>query len=139
MYKELQDLKSRATKREAHSLDLPNLDPDLHAENYLVSTIHMAIAETEDIALLNSTTTHTILHSLGYFDFRDVDPAWQSCTLTTIANIKNFKFRDDRVKLMLPGGFPLNIRSAIFASAAPHNLISYKDLRAKGSTSPQFR
>ena len=36
------------------------------------------------------------------------------------------------MKLMLPGGTPLNISNAMFACAAPCNLISYRDLRAQG-------
>ena len=91
MYKELQDLKSSATEREIHFLDLLDIYLELDAENYLVSTNHMAVAEAEEIALLQSATTHIILHSLEYFDFGDSHPAWQSCTLTTIAGKTNFK------------------------------------------------
>ena len=137
LYKELQDLKSKSTPREAHSLDLSreahsvdfsDLDPDL--ENYLVSTSKLA-PDSLDIALLDSATTHSILRHPDYFQFEHTDSPWQTCELTTIAGKRNLKFKEGWAKLLLPGGTSLTLARAMYAPAAPRNLISYKDLRAQ--------
>ena len=79
LYKELQDLKSKSTPREAHSLDLSreahsvdfsDLDPEL--ENYLVSTSKLA-PDSLDIVLLDNATTHSILRHPNYFQFEHTD------------------------------------------------------------------
>ena len=128
----MKNLKSRTFEREAHSLDLLQLDPELDVENYLVSRSHLVADEPEDIALLDSATIHTILKNPKYFNFGDIhkSPAWKSCVLTIIFGKRNLRFREDQVKLMLPGGFPLNICQAMFAPLVLRSLLSYKDLRA---------
>ena len=70
IYKELQDLKSKSTPREAHSLDISDLDPKL--ENYLVSTSRLA-PDSPDTALLDSATIHSILRHPNYFQFKHSD------------------------------------------------------------------
>ena len=127
IYKELQDLKSRPVPREAHSLDIQALDPKL--ENYLMSTSRMA-HDGLDTALLDSATTHSILRQSKYFQFEDCNLTWQICELTTIAGKRNFKFREGLAQLLLLRGTPLTLEKAMYAHAAPRNLISYKDLRA---------
>ena len=47
-----------------------------------------------------------------------------------MAESRQFKFREGRVVIGLPGGFPLICERAMFTPEAPRNLISYKDLRA---------
>ena len=134
MYPELQDLKSRNSQQEVHSLDLPQLDSKLNVKNYLISRSHLAANELEDIALLDSATIHTILRNPEYFDFETTskNPVWKSCILTTISSRRNFQIREGQAKLMLPGRFHLSICHAMLASATPHSLLSYKDLRAQG-------
>ena len=129
IYKELQDLKSKLVPQEAHSLDIQDLDPKL--ENYLMSTSKMA-PDRPDTALVDSATTHSILRHSQYFQFEDCNRAWQTCELTTIARKRNFKFHEGRAQLLLLGGTPLTLAKAMYALAAPHNFISYKDLRAQG-------
>ena len=128
IYKELQDLKSKSTPREAHSLDISDLDPEL--ENYLVSTSRLAL-DSPDTALLDSATTHSILRHPDYFQFKHSDFPWQTCELTTIAGKRNLKFKEGRTKLLLPRGTSITLAQAMYAPAAPRNLISYKDLQAQ--------
>ena len=128
IYKELQDLRSKSTPREAHSLDISDLDPEL--ENYLKSTSRLA-PDSLDTTLLDSATIHSILKHPDYFQFEHSDFPWQSCELTTIAGKRNLKFKEGWAKLLLPRGTSITLARAMYAFAAPHNLISYKDLHAQ--------
>ena len=128
IYKKLQDLKSKSTAREAHSLDISDLNLEL--ENYYVSTSRLA-PDSPDTALLDSATTHNILRHPDYFQFESSDSTWQTCELTTIAGKKNLKFKEGRAKLLLPRSTSIILARAMYAPVAPRNLISYKDLRAQ--------
>ena len=128
IYKELQDLKSKSTPREAHSLDFSDLDSEL--ENHLVSTNRLA-PDSLDTALLDSATTHSILRDPYYFQFEHSEFPWQTCELTTIVEKRNLKFKEGRATLLLPGGTLITLARTMYAPTAPRNLISYKDLRAQ--------
>ena len=63
-------------------LDAPSLD-SIDLENFMVSKSSKA---HENVALLESTTTYTILRDLGYFSFSSLTAdAWQTCGIVTIA------------------------------------------------------
>ena len=113
-------------------MDVLEVDSKLDAENYVVYTIQLANDQGEEFALLDSATTHTILKNPNFFTISENTPAWQMCELTTIVGKRTIRYCEGRVKLLLPRGTPLNINKAIFAPAAPCNLISYRDLRAQG-------
>ena len=100
-------------------------------ENYLVSTSRLA-PDSLDTAFLDSATTHSILRHPEYFQFEGSNSTWQTCELTTIAGKRNLRFKEGRAKLLLPRDTSLTLARAIYAPAAPRNLISYKDLRAQG-------
>lgn len=127
IYQELQKLK--ADQRESHMLDAPSFS-DIDPENYMVS--RSRVVATTDVALLDSASTHTILRDSKYFDFLGCAATWQSCDLVTIAGSRNFKFREGQATIVLPAGFPLRCRKAMFAPNAPRSLISYRDMRANG-------
>ena len=116
---------------EAHSLDVPAIDLELDAENYLVCISQLADDQGEEFALLDNATMHTILKNPNFFTFSKSTPAWQMCELTTISGKRTIRYREGRMKLLLPGGTPLNISKTMFAPAAPRNLISYKVLHAQ--------
>ena len=153
IYKELQQLKARQPK--AHALDAPTPEA---TENYMVSgptpalAINSGLASNsnidgkdtslreswlahsgQELALLDSATTHTILRDSLYFSFAGSDTdAWQVCQMQTIAGGRDFKFREGRATIVLPGGATLLIANAMFAPSASRSLISFKDLRANG-------
>ena len=52
--------------------------------------------------------------------------------MQTIAGGRDFKFREGRATIVLPGGATLLIANAMFAPSASRSLISFKDLRANG-------
>ena len=127
LYKELQALKG--SKRETHTLDAPSLTlTELDPENYMVNNGSTGIEA--NIALLDSASTHTILQDQAFFEFKTRNEAWQTCDLITIAGKRNFRFREGRAHIVLPGGTPLICERAMYAPGAPRSLISYRDLRA---------
>jgi hypothetical protein len=86
-----------------------------------------------EMALLDSATTHTILRDPLSFSFTGNNTeAWQVCKMLTIAGRRDFKFREGRAKIVLPGGATLWIERAMYAPSAHQSLISFKDLRAHG-------
>ena len=127
MYQELKNLKEE--KREAHTLDAPSFN-ELDPENYMVQrSREESFSET---ALLDSASTHTILRDPMFFESSCMRGSWLNCDILTIAGSRNFKFREGRATVILPGGFPLKCERAMYAPAAPRSLISYRDLRANG-------
>ena len=50
--------------------------------------------------------------------------------MQTIAEGRDFKFREGHATIVLPGGATLLIANAMFAPEASESLISFKDLRA---------
>ena len=153
IYKELQQLKGKQPEThlaEAHSLDAPSAEA---TENYMVcntftdSDVNSSVAimgETQresmlsdgvhsEVALLDSTTTHTILRDPSFFLFPDGHTdAWQVCKMHTIAGGRDFKYREGWATIVLPGGTTFEIENAMYAPDAHRSLISFKDLRVNG-------
>jgi hypothetical protein len=157
VYKELQQLKSK--QPEAHAVDAPSFED---TENYMVQLLDLGESTRleptfekdpkdqttgpapralslysgsnhQEVALLDSATTHTILRDPLYFSFSgNQTKAWQSCDLLTVAGRRNFQFREGRASIVLPGGTTLRIKHAMYAPSAHRSLISFKDLRAHG-------
>ena len=146
IYKELQQLKTK--QPEAHSLDASSAEA---IENYMVCNtltnlkmnFGVAIMGTtqrvsmltdgihSEVALLDSATTHTILRDFLFFSFPGGrTDAWQICKMHTIAGGRDFKYREGRATIVLPGGATLQINNAMYAPDAHRSLISFKDLRA---------
>ena len=145
LYKELQQLKVK--QPEAHILDVPTPEA---TENYMVSEsltdlgansgvamkgttlrASMHANSNQELALLDRATTHTILRDALFFSFTsDEIDAWQVCKMQTIARGRDFKFREGRTTIVLPGGATLQINNAMYAPTASRSLISFKDLRA---------
>ena len=145
IYKELQQL--RKGQRESHSLDAPSFDgTDLG--NYMtitneyfgaqpiVTSVYNTSSKSqanEDIVLLDSGSTHTILRDPKYFDFsRHDSEAWQTYELSTVAGRWTFRFREGRARVTVLGGTTLICDHAMFAPAANRSLISFRDLRSNG-------
>jgi hypothetical protein len=82
------------------------------------------------IVLLDNAFTHTVLQDQAHFEFKTQNEPWQTCDIVTIAGKQNFKFREGRAVVILPGGAPLIYERAMYAPDAPWSLISYRDLRA---------
>lgn len=81
-----------------------------------------------NIVLLDNASTHTILTDPRFFEFSVGQTSWQTCKITTMAGNRNFKFREGRTKVVLPGGYTLMCTGAMYAPEALRSLISYKDL-----------
>ena len=85
----------------------------------------------QELALLDSATTHTILRDFLYFSFTGSDAdAWEVCQMQTIAGGRDFKFCEGQATIVLPGGATLLIANAMFAPSASRSLISFKDMQA---------
>ena len=146
IYKELQQLKTK--QPEAHSLDASSAKA---IENYMVcdtltnlkmnsGVAIMGTTQREsmltdgihsEVALLDSATTHTILRDSLFFSFLGGrTDAWQICKMHTIAGGQDFKYREGRATIVLPGGATLQMDNAMYAPDAHRSLISFKDLRA---------
>ena len=153
IYKELQQLKTKQPEThlaEAHSLDAPLVEA---TENYMVcdtltnSNVNsgvVIIGTTQresmltdgiysEVALLDNATTYTILWDSIFFLFPGGHTdAWQICKMHTIAGGQDFKYREGRATIVLPGGATLQMDNAMYAPDAHRSLISFKDLRANG-------
>ena len=112
MYTELQSL--REGKRETHTFDAPSttfsrLDPEI----YMVQS--GVPANKAKIALLDSASIHTVLQDHAYFEFKTQNEPWQTCDLVTVAGKRNFRFREGRAVVILPGRAPLIYERAMYA------------------------
>jgi hypothetical protein len=116
IYKELQSL--RKEKRETHTVDVPSstlskLDPEI----YMVQS--SASANKAQIALLDIASTHTVLQDQTHFEFKTQNEPWQTCDIVTIAGKRNFKFREGRAVVILPGGAPPHLRKGHVCPGRP--------------------
>jgi hypothetical protein len=129
MYRELQQLRNQP--RQNYSIQTQNPpSPNHDIKNYM--TLYETSTSQPDVALIDSASTHTILIDPKFFHFSENDMSWQHCTLITMAGSRNFKFREDKAMIILPGGYTLVCQRAMYAPEAPRSLISYRDLRDNG-------
>lgn len=82
----------------------------------------------EEICLVDSATTHTILKHENYFTYL------QKCksNVYTISGSTNIIEGSGRACLLLPGGTKFIIDDALFSPNSKRNLLSFKDIRRNG-------
>jgi hypothetical protein len=130
MYRELQQLRTQTMQAYNFENPAPNPSPYTEdTENYM--TLYKGTSSNPNEALLDSASTHTILTNPNFFQFHDNEGPWQHCTIITMVGSRNIRFREGRATVILPGGFPLNCKKAMYAPDAPRSLISYRDPRAR--------
>ena len=82
----------------------------------------------EEICLVDSATTHTILKDKKYFTYLVI----QEANVSTISGSTNLIEGSGRATLLLHGGTQLYIDDALYSSKSQRNLLSFKDIRRNG-------
>ena len=82
----------------------------------------------DDICLLDSATTYTILKDKRYFSYLVMKEA----NVNTISGSTRLIEGSGRANLLLPGGTNLAIDEALYCSKSQRNLLSFKDIRQNG-------
>ncbi|XP_070040385.1 uncharacterized protein [Nicotiana tomentosiformis] len=82
----------------------------------------------DDICLLDSATTHTILRDKRYFSYLVMKEA----NINTISGSTKLIEGSGRANLLLLGGTNLAIDEALYCSKSQRNLLSFKDIRQNG-------
>ncbi|PIM98031.1 hypothetical protein CDL12_29492 [Handroanthus impetiginosus] len=82
----------------------------------------------EDICLIDSGTTHTILKNKNYFAYLKLG----EINVNTISGSVKLIEGSGRANVWLPEGTKLVIDNAIFSSKSRRNLLSFKDIRRNG-------
>jgi len=127
MYRELQQLRNRPRQNYTfEASDLLNMNYEV--ENFM--TVYEQSTPNQDVALLDSASTHTILTKAEFFHSQS-EKFWSHCKILTMAGSRTLRFREGRATVVLPRGFPLNCEKAIYAPDTPRSLISFRDLRAR--------
>ena len=127
MFRELQELRNKP-RHNYHFEPSDMSDLDFDVENFMA--IREGGMSIQDVALLDSASTHTILIKAQFFHFQS-EKSWTTCKILTIAGSRTLRFREGRATIILPGGFPLDCLKAMYALDAPRSLISYRDLWAR--------
>ena len=89
-----------------------------------------AVNPSNEVALLDTASTHTILRSREFFDFPTENMTWKHTHVTTIAGHMNLTFIEGDATIWLSGNHPVIYKDAMYVSNAPRSPISYRDLRA---------
>ncbi|KAJ9558153.1 hypothetical protein OSB04_012767 [Centaurea solstitialis] len=82
----------------------------------------------EDICLVDSGSTHTVLKKKGYFSH--LTP--QKANISTISGVVNIIEGFGKAHVLLPGGTNLNIENAFYSPKSQRNLLNFKDIRKNG-------
>ena len=82
----------------------------------------------EDVCLVDSATTHTILKDQKYF----LKLTLATANVYTISSTSNMIEGSGKANLILPCGTKLDIHDALYSSRSRRNLLSFKDIRCKG-------
>ncbi|KAJ0481448.1 putative GAG-pre-integrase domain-containing protein [Helianthus annuus] len=82
----------------------------------------------EDICLIDSASTHTILKKKSYFSTLTMKKA----NVGTISGKSKLIEGFGEAYVVLPGGTPFKITNALFSPMSQRNLISFKDVRLNG-------
>ena len=83
----------------------------------------------DDICLLDSATTHTILKNQKFFSELSKN---FSAKVSTIAGSANIIDGSGRAHIILPNGTHIFIQNALYSSNSKRNLLSFKDIRMNG-------
>src|SRR3954463_12430255 len=81
-----------------------------------------------DMCIIDSATTHTILMDKKYFSCLTLIEA----SVNTIMGTTNLIEGSGRATLLLRNGTRLSIHNALYASRSRRNLLSFKDIRGNG-------
>ena len=125
LYREL--LKCRKPKRESYAISIP-IPSDSDVEIYMA--LGKAANPSNEVALLDSASTHTSLRNREFFDFPAENITWKHSHVTTITGRKNLTFLEGDAITWLSGNHLVICKDAMYAPNAPRSLISYRDLRA---------
>ena len=82
----------------------------------------------EDICLIDSGTTHTVLKSKVYFSYL----VTQDATIHTISESAKLIQVSERAIIILSCGTKVNIDEALYSTKSQRNLLSFKDIRQNG-------
>ena len=82
----------------------------------------------DNICLIDSATTHTILKDKIYFSSIN----FISSKVSTIAGPAQIIEGSGRAHLVLPNGTHIFIQTALYSSKSKRNLLSFRDIRANG-------
>ncbi|TYH12867.1 hypothetical protein ES288_A06G099900v1 [Gossypium darwinii] len=82
----------------------------------------------EDLCLVNSTTTHTILKNKKYFSHLTMQKASVSTVSDSIKMIQG----SERATILLPRGTKFQINDALYSPKSLRILLSFKDIRHNG-------
>ena len=128
MYQELKGLRNSPARQNYHLEATDLIATEYEVENFM--TIHEQPTSFQDMAMLDSASTRTILNKAQFFHFQS-EKSWSNCKILTMTASRTLRFREGRTTIVLPGGFSLNCEKAMYAPDAPRCLISYRDLRTR--------
>jgi len=86
------------------------------------------LASEENICIIDSGTTHTILKSKMHFSYLTL----QDVVIHTICGSAKLIEGSGRATIMLPCGTKVDINKALYSPKSPRNLLSFKDIRRNG-------
>ena len=84
--------------------------------------------DNEDICLVDSGSTHTVLKSRRYFSHLTT----QKANISTISGVVNIIEGFGKAHVLLPGGTNLKIENALYSPKSQRNLLNFKDIRKNG-------
>ncbi|GJZ88943.1 disease resistance CC-NBS-LRR class family protein [Tanacetum coccineum] len=97
-----------------------------HLDN--MDRVAQLIIDDEDICLVDSATTHTILKKEIYFSRLNL----QESNVNTISGSAKLIKGYGKAHILLPGGTMFEIDNALFSPMSQRNLLSFKDIRQNG-------
>jgi len=86
------------------------------------------LAGEENISIIDSGTTHTILKSKRHFSYLTL----QDAIVHTISGSAKLIEGSERATIMLPCGTKVDINKALYSPKSQRNLLSFKDIRRNG-------
>lgn len=84
--------------------------------------------DDEDICLVDSGSTHTVLKKKRYFSYLTT----QKANISTISGVVNIIEGFGKAHVLLPGGTNLKIENALYSPKSQRNLLNFKDIRKNG-------
>ena len=84
--------------------------------------------KNEDVCLIDSASTHTILKDKKYFSHL----VMREANVSTISGSSNLIEGSGRATVLLHGGTRMHIDDALYSTKSHRNLLSYKDIRRNG-------
>ncbi|GJT93225.1 disease resistance CC-NBS-LRR class family protein [Tanacetum coccineum] len=86
------------------------------------------LIDNEDICLVDSATTHTILKKEKYFSHMNLHES----NVSTISGSAKLIKGSGIANILLPGGTQFKFDNALFSPMSQRNLLSFKDIRKNG-------